>query len=249
MVDRTINSIAEFIEALRQDQDPDGAATWFRGHSKADWKLLPGLMRDPAIRISETTLLTRFKQSAAMLTSRQHNSSFDWMFSMQHYGVPTRLLDWSENPLVALFFSVEQRREFPKDDGAVWCLRPTALNRNAGIRDKTEAQYIPSFEGEELESYSTESVRQNARMELFPVATIATRNNPRIQAQMGTFTIHHHSKIAIEDVGDKSHVSKYVIPNASREIIFKELKLLGLTRFSLFPELESVGSMIREMVT
>src|SRR5437588_7727485 len=109
MADRTINSVAEFIEALRQDQDPHGAATWFRGHSKADWKLLPGLLRDPPIVISETTLLTRFKQSAAMLTDmRHHSSSFDWMFSMQHYGVPTRLLDWSENPLVALFFCVEQ---------------------------------------------------------------------------------------------------------------------------------------------
>jgi FRG domain len=205
-------------------------------------------MRDPPINISETTLLTRFKQSAVMLTDRHQSSSFDWMFMMQHYGVRTRLLDWSESPLVALFFAVEQIKEFPADDAAVWCLRPTALNRNAGIVDKTEAQYIPSFEGEELASYSTESVRQSARIELFPVATIATRNNTRIQAQMGVFTIHHHSKIAIEDVGDKSHVTKYVIPNVAREYILNELRLLGVTRFSLFPELASVGVAIQELI-
>jgi hypothetical protein len=114
--------------------------------------------------------------------------------------------------------------------------------------DKIEGQYIPSFEDEELLGYSTESVRQNTRLELFPVATIATRNNARIQAQMGTFTIHHNKKIAIEEVGDKSHVAKYSIPRNSREHLIKELKLLGLTRFSLFPELASVGEILKEMM-
>ena len=203
-----------------------GGTTWFRGHAKADWKLLPGLMRG-ATGPSEATLLSRFKQSAAMLTERLPNTSFDWTFLMQHYGVPTRLLDWSESPLVALYFAVEQWAEFPDCDAAVWCLNPTTLNKNARIKDKTEAHYIPSFDDEEIESYSIESLR-GARVELYPVATIATRNSSRIQAQLGVFTIHHTYQIAIEDVGDQSHVTKYVIPRSGRKMLLEELQLAGI---------------------
>jgi hypothetical protein len=150
--------------------------------------------------------------------------------------------------LVALYFAVEKSRDFPDVEAAVWCLKPTALNKNARIVDKKEERYIPSFEDEELEAYSVESVRQGARLELFPVATIATRNSARIQAQLGTFTIHHELPIPIEDVGDSAHVTKYNIPDTSRERLLQELQLLGLTRFSLFPELESIGAIIKDMM-
>jgi FRG domain len=90
VIQRTVNNIAEFLDALRSDQD--GNATWFRGHSRADWTLLPGIMRSSS-GLSEGSSLARFKQSAAMLTERLPTNSFDWTFLMQHYGVPTRL--WS----------------------------------------------------------------------------------------------------------------------------------------------------------
>lgn len=134
---------------------------------------------------------------------------------MQHYGVPTRLLDWSESPLVAMFFAVEGFSRHPSTDAAVWCLKPTALNKNAGIFDPSEPLYIPSFDDAELAPYAAENIR-GSRVGLLPVATIATRNNPRIQAQMGTFTIHHTQKVALEEVGDQSHVIKYVIPDNTR---------------------------------
>jgi len=197
--------------------------------------------------LSEGSSLARFKQSAAMLTERLPNSSFDWTFLMQHYGVPTRLLDWSESPLVALFFAVDEYEKHPASDAAVWCLKPTILNKNARISDPHEPQYIPSFDDPELEPYQTEKIRR-PRVDLLPVATIATRNNARIQAQLGTFTIHHTDPVPLEEVGDNSHVVKYVIPSAAREILRKELKLLGLTQFSLFPELTSVGAILKDMM-
>lgn len=247
MIDRQIGSVSEFLEALQEDQGANPGTIWFRGHADAAWQLLPGFMRSSSCT-SETTLLNRFRQSAAMLADRRPLSSFDWTFLMQHYGVPTRLLDWSESPLISMYFAVEEWTLKRDTDGALWCLWPTALNKHANIVDKVEGQYIPSFEDEELQSYSTDSLRQNARIELYPVATIATRNNSRIQAQMGTFTIHHNKKIAIEDVGDGSHVAKYTIPHGAKERLARELKLLGMTRFSLFPELASVGAILKEMM-
>jgi FRG domain len=247
MIERKINNIADFLTALRVDQNENPGTVWYRGQASADWNLLPGFMRS-ATDTSETTLLNRFRQSAAMLAEHRPLSSFDWTFLMQHYGVPTRLLDWSESPLVSMYFAVEAWASHPCTDAALWCLWPTALNTNANIVDKIEGHYIPSFEDEELQSYSTESLRQNARIQLLPVATIATRNNARIQAQMGTFTIHHNKKIPIEEIGDARHVAKYVIPHSAREYLLSELRLLGMTRFSLFPELASVGSILRDMI-
>jgi hypothetical protein len=247
MIEREIKSVAEFLNALQIDQADSPGTVWYRGHADAAWDLLPGFMRVAEVT-SETTLLNRFRQSAAMLAERRPESTFDWMFLMQHYGVPTRLLDWSESPLIAMYFALEEWRTKPDINAALWCLWPTALNKNAHIVDKLEGDYIPSFEDEELQGYSTESVRQSTRLELFPVATIATRNNARIQAQMGTFTIHHNQRVPIEGVGDGSHVIKYIIPHDSRETLAKELKLLGMTRFSLFPELASVGTILKELM-
>ncbi|WP_296104685.1 FRG domain-containing protein [uncultured Agrobacterium sp.] len=247
MIERQIGSVSDFLAAIREDRDAQPGTIWFRGHADATWKLLPGFMRSTS-DTSETTLLNRFRQSAAMLADRRPASQFDWTFLMQHYGVPTRLLDWSESPLISMYFAVEDWATRPNVDATLWCLWPTVLNQNANIVDKVEGQYIPSFDDVELQAYTLESLRQNTRIELFPVATIATRNNARIQAQMGTFTIHHNKKIAIEDVGDSTHVAKYMIPSAAREKLASELKLLGMTRFSLFPELASIGAILKEMM-
>lgn len=247
MIERQVGSVSEFLTAIRQDQGTNPGTIWFRGHADASWELLPGFMRATS-DTSETTLLNRFRQSAAMLADRRPTTSFDWTFLMQHYGVPTRLLDWSESPLISMYFAVEDWSTRPDTDAALWCLWPTVLNQNANIVDKVEGQYIPSFEDVELQGYTVDSLRPNTRIELFPVATIATRNNARIQAQMGTFTIHHNKRIAIEDVGDGAHVAKYTIPHDVREALAADLKLLGMTRFSLFPELASVGAILKEMM-
>lgn len=182
MIVREISSIQSLLEALDQDNAGYNGAIWYRGQASAEWALTPGYLR-LTTPPSEATLLKRFKQSAAMLIEMAPRVTFDWLFLMQHYGVPTRLLDWSESPLVGLYFAVESMN----DDGALWLLRPSELNKNAHINNRDEDGYIPSFEDEELQSYSVESLGQNRRIQLLPVATIATRNNPRIQAQLGVF--------------------------------------------------------------
>jgi len=197
-----VNSIPELIAALERDHKDYMGAIWFRGQASKSWALLPGYLR-LSNAPSESTLLKRFKQSAAMLLDRDPKDTFDWLFLMQHYGLPTRLLDWSESPLVALYFAVEEQEKHHDFDAALWCLRPSDLNKKANIEDDHEEFFIPSFDDQELKNYSLESLANGPkRTRLLPIATIATRNNTRIQAQLGVFTIHHLDEVPIENIGD-----------------------------------------------
>ncbi len=186
--------------------------------------------------------MNRFRQNAKLLLSQSPSTAFDWLFVMQHYGVPTRLLDWTESPLIGLYFVVV---EHPKADGTLWLLKPLDLNRQTTSKPE-DVNYIPSFEDEVLQSYSTLSVEKNPQKGILPIAVIATRNTARIQAQLGVFTISHHTVSQIEDIGHKQHVIRYDVPAASKENIRRELRLLGITKFQVFPELPSIGDNIRE---
>jgi len=240
---KEINSISDLIDILKTDFEGFNEDIWFRGQSNYKWNLSPGLMRLSEAP-SEGTLLTRFKQSAGMLINASPKDDFDWLFLMQHYGVPTRLLDWTESPLTALYFAIIEEENDDKD-AALWSLKPTELNKIANI-STNEKNFIPSFDDDELKMYSVEKLSSNPRNKLAPIATIATRNSPRIQAQLGVFTIHHLDNKSIEQFCSNKEVCKYKVPATSRENIRKELELLSINKFTLFPELSSIGETLKK---
>lgn len=240
---KNINSIADLLKYLKKDAEDYDGQIWFRGQSIYSWKLQPTYLRKEK-NISEFTLITKFKQNASLLIDRTPSNYFDWLFQMQHHGVPTRLLDWTESALTALYFAVEDASSIKKD-GALWILLPTELNKNANIYSD-EIFYIPSFEDIVLKNYNPEVFHQEKNTKLLPVAAIASRNNTRMQAQLGVFTISHRDKSAIEDIGNKKHIWKYKIPASKKKIIKNELALLGITKFQVFPELSSIGEIIKD---
>ena len=99
---------------------------WWRGQRNASWALSPTLYR-LGFDNKEVDLNARFRLMAKARRRQVPDSSdpMGWLFLMQHYRLPTRLLDWSQSPLVALYFAVEK----PDDgDAALWSLSPTELN-------------------------------------------------------------------------------------------------------------------------
>jgi FRG domain-containing protein len=100
---------------------------WFRGSKSPSHGLLPKLLRDPALAKREGYIAVEFRRRAHSRLTSVH-SQFEWLCAMQHYGVPTRLLDWSESLAVALFFTV-----MPADIDliapTIWVLDPFELHR------------------------------------------------------------------------------------------------------------------------
>src|SRR5262249_39579679 len=154
---------------------------WFRGQRSADWPLLPSLLRPPNRSNTETILIKRFKQHAAPFLSSDRLEEWEWLFLMQHYGVPTRLLDWTESPLVALYFAVEESND--PTSSAVWCVYPHELNKISNV-NLSPPEDIPSFGHDEvLNAYLPSRVIGVTTAEQNPLAIIAPRRFRRLDAQ------------------------------------------------------------------
>lgn len=246
--DTKIRSVGDLITALHNQTDQQ-QLVWFRGQARSNWKLVPSLARSNRGADAEIALIKRFKQNAMPHINHRPQTEWEWLFLMQHYRVPTRLLDWTESPLTALFFAVEYSKKHENTEGAVWCLLPAELNKHANIEYKFGPE-IPAFDHDAvLKSYEPTTIASEATSHLFPLAAIATRNSPRIVAQMGTFTITHRRMTPIENVADKKHVWRLTIPASSKRKIREELQLLRFTELTLFPELEQVANESKKIIS
>jgi FRG domain len=122
---------------------------WWRGHACARWELLPSVHR-PLYRNFESHLALSFMRRAKtrhIAPLPAEDAWPDWLFLMQHYGLPTRLLDWTRSPLTAAVFAVESHRDEP---GAIWALSPFQWNYYANnterLIDPYEDVALPYFQ-------------------------------------------------------------------------------------------------------
>lgn len=244
--DVAISSVSELLDALKS-QWPKKSDVWFRGQSSSSWPLVPSLARKPRHLTAEAALRKRFMQNAVPHLDRTPVTEWEWMFMMQHHRAPTRLLDWSESPLAALYFAVSEDAHVRKE-GAVWCLDPLALNAAARVTNFRFAGEIPAFGVDDvLENYLPSRVDGSPTV-MSPVAIMGPRNTARMAAQLGVFTINHREHSPIERLGDAAHAWRWVIPAGAKKELRRELALLGFTALTLFPELDRVADVARELL-
>lgn len=247
-LDREIRTIGDLVVALRETTT-GGPLTWFRGQAQSQWGLVPGLARqgNPA---AELTIIKRFKQIAAPYVLTRPlpgpEGEWEWVFLMQHHRAPTRLLDWTENPLVALYFAVQEQLH-DAEEAALWCLDPIALNRSAGHNRVFDRDILAFGIDRALDDYLPERAL-GATYLLNPVAAIGPRNSPRMVAQAGTFTVIHKEATAIEAVADSGHIWRLIIPANAKAAMRTELKLVGISEHTLFPDLDRVAKLLGDLV-
>jgi len=244
--DSELKSVGELPAQLRAIYPAD-QPLWFRGQSDKDWKLVPSLARNVKTLEAELTLIKRFKQNALTFLQRRPETDWDWLFLMQHYGAQTPLLDWTESPLVGLYFAVNETAHYKKD-GALWCLLPKELNAHAGY-EPSHCMELP-FVGVEdhLDNYLPETIPGETRSKLNPMAIAAVRESARMVAQLGVFIITHRAPTPIEEVADHSHVWRFIVPASAKEDILNELAVLSINQLSLFPELTSVANLAKGVI-
>jgi hypothetical protein len=245
-----IRSVSDLVEAVdspraRARQIP----VWFRGSTNSGHNLVPSLGRAPFTLEHERALINIFKQNAVQFTDQRPQSEWEWLFLARHHAVPTRLLDWTESPLIGLYFatnSLDKPTKNDNRDGALWLLLPTKLNEEAGIKP-TEKRDLPIFEDddEQLQNYLPTKLASEHTSRLTPAAGIAVRHSKRMQAQHSVFTVTHRDQRAIEGVGSGLHIGRYIVPSSSKPRIRRQLEALKIDRLSVFPELDNAARMAR----
>lgn len=247
-----IRGAFEFAERVHQLglNVPDGgtSALWFRGHAKVGWKLKPsigrrfedgGLCNAPkgraAFEKEERALLQRFKRYSYPFVQRLLT---DWeaITLGQHHQLPTRLLDWTSNPLVALFFAVETERNA---DGAVFAYRP----RNDAYHQ------ISMFDGQtRRKRKAADPLTVNGIKTVYPMLLA-----DRLITQSGGFTVQDPRRCLMqrddENFDQKDldvlEIYKWRLPKGSKVGILDQLHRVGVNRQTLFPGLDGVGHGLR----
>lgn len=249
-------SLNEYVKIVRNAQDAAKSELWFRGCGKASFKLLPSLYRHPKAKKTdefadlERSLVTRFKQRSIPFHGRTLGDGWDALFFMQHYGVPTRLLDWSENPFIAFFFAVmsaSRRKGAYTADATVWLLDPIKWNRHA-LKGQSFKGGVLSSDDTNLAAYRTLS--DHGGMPNVPLAIFGAHNSQRIVAQRGVFTVFGKAAMPMESTysAEKfpaASLSKIVFLK-SRIAAFREQILgNGITESVVMPDLDGLAREIR----
>lgn len=166
------------------------------------------------------------------------NDYASWLFLMQHYRLPTRLLDWSESPLIALFFAVAEMLNEP---GSLYALDPRGLNRNQTGED-----------GIMTADYYKATLLFNAALETKAprvsqiLAIGANQVDSRMLAQASQFTI-HGTPTPLESLNNsREFLIRFEIPEIAKQNIRDELFAIGIRESVVFPDLEHLAHELEE---
>jgi hypothetical protein len=211
---------------------------FYRGQSDASWGLLPSLARyrmtdARATANPEEDLYFDFVTQAGALLP-EDSPSWSVAFIMQHYGLPTRLLDWTETFSVAVYFAIKDA----KNEAAVWILDPFKLNRKTINK---EMLINPTELNDDYKAYFIDRV---ATLEGNVIAMSPLRHNPRVLNQRAGFTLHDDLKNPLEnlhpDTVIKLNLEKDGFPEA-----LKFVELAGMNEFTLFPDLDGLARQLK----
>jgi hypothetical protein len=187
-----------------------------------------------------------FQLRALLELDHKPTNYIDWLFVMQHYGLPTRLIDWTESCLVAIYFAVEDYEK--KCNAVVWLLHPWQLNK---LKSSFGQKSVPPVNKSIIEQYrfpnhtvSRSGHPVNVKKE-FPMALRPSHSTRRIIAQRGQFTIHGKEQTGLEKIPNLNRTLQKIIINGNAKLnILRELYLSGISRYTLFPEIEGLSQEI-----
>jgi FRG domain len=223
-----INSIVDLLRQLNLSESRNYPVL-FRGQPQ-DQALIPSIARsNPKINTTddEVKMLNELKRRSTFLINEQLNDDWEWLIYAQHFGMLTRLLDWTSNPLIALWFAIRDRRFF--EVNSYLYVLATLTGDILTDEDRVRSPFLQT---------KTKILKPNL-------------NNKRIIAQQGWFTSHIFSQkdngfIGLEtneNYGSKK-VGCFTITASSKINMLNELNELGINAESIFPDITGLSEHI-----
>jgi len=223
---------------------------WYRGHSDHTYVLRPGVYRDSFTRSSkrlygkgieekrlnlEREMLSEFRTSGATLVNA--NEVVEVYFMAQHYGMPIRLLDWTTNPLAALFFAVKGLNE--KNDGELLIMDAPSLLPNAPEAPRGILTMRHPYAVDAIGVSFWHPPKQPRKALVLP---IRPDNQPgRIGQQSSCFTLHMHEAEACKN----KTLERVKVPGKAKKPILDELRKLNINEFTIYNDLDHLAKEIR----
>lgn len=261
------DSLWKILEKLEARPYQEGKLVLFRGHSSFRFKLRPSLFRNERMTGNEHKVLSELIVRHPADFDRDSNT-FERLVRVQHYGLPTRLLDFTSNPLFAVFFAVENDE---KDDAELILITVSTdrvkyydsdtvhLLANLSQLKPKEKEELKSFDsdnnlresnsGKRLADFTAQSrpnfTNRIQRKDLdHPIVVLPKLNNDRIRAQDGKFLIFGLDTELKGGMGGVE-VTKYRIIRSAVPKIRSSLESLGVSKASVYPSLETSALLIK----
>jgi hypothetical protein len=190
-----------------------------------------------------------FRQRGMAFHPAMSNVDWETLFLLQHSGGPTRLLDWTENPFIALYFALtDSERNAPTGEPAtVWVMNPISWNRGALAHMSFDGGIL-SVGDDPLSGYAPSA--DSRLMNTEPVNLFSIHNSPRVVAQRGVFTVFGKSSEPMEERHKSlpfpsTALARIDIPEDKTIGMLKSLRAIGFSESAIFPDLDGLAKEIR----
>lgn len=232
------------IDQARKDLKCDNSGAWFRGVTSHKFRLYPSLLR-PRAKISARHEREIYERASDFDDNTMvRNSSWERLVEIQHYGSPTRLLDWSETFGVALYFAVDGISGEVPSSPSIWILNPFRLSQ---LARRSSDKRIGVFHMDKDYDYY-QNFLGGAQMNWpfdAPMPYRPPKLTPRIRAQRGFFTVHGTDRRPIDAIF-RECVRQVRIPRTTIIHARQFLKLSGIDSLALFPDYDGINRMLKD---
>lgn len=210
-----VHNFSQLHEVLRPFRGRNGYI--FRGQADPSWDLIPKAGREGFSDKDDVLYFRGWKRRAArFLDATRFSNEWQLLSLAQHHGLPTRLLDWTWCPLVAVFFALFEERN---SDAALYVYRFCEVvdDESVEIEDLTSVALLKS-----------------------------TEVTPRISSQFALFTVHPNPSrpLAVDDSNSGCELERIVIDRSGHQDLLLDLDYYGINRATIFADLEGLSSHI-----
>ena len=256
-----ISTLIKKVEKFQKETDSNRYEIYFRGQKSSD-KLVPKLLRHSfdegeANKYKENYI---YCDSWIMGNSEFLNCRNSWeiLAKMQHYGIPTRFLDWTGSLLSGIYFAISEcidckykcKKNTPKREGCrgnpcLWVLNSSKMHQEF-YPDLNLDFFTVGID--EIVDYADVFVKGDKEEEWLynngPIFMEIPWSNSRITSQKGYFTFHSdrigEQAKPLEDLLETS-VKKIEIEPKLKNQLVEEFRIMGVSEFDIYPDLSSIG--------